>query len=85
MIEFYNVVDVTPGGMTANASLTSWRGGRKLHCFTCPTVAKRRRTQLANVHPDKQFGVLKTTISESGIVETEWITDVTFVVPGVKK
>lgn len=78
MIEFCTVVDVTPGKMRARGSLTGWSD--KMHCFDNEGSAKRRRTQLANPHPNQQFAVLKTAITETGEVENEWITDVVFTV-----
>lgn len=81
VIELYNVVDVTPGKFSARAGLTYRRYNEGVHAFDSPGAAKRHCTAAANRHPSRRFAILCTRISESGVVESEWITDVTFVVP----
>lgn len=82
MIEFYTVVDVTNGVLTArsNAGAGGYYRYGKVHCFDNQAAAKSRRTLLANKHPDKKFAIFVTVIRDHGAIGFEWLTDVTFTI-----
>lgn len=73
VVEFFTVVDMTPGKESARLYLGNWTG--KVHSLTSQGAAKSRRTQLANKFPDRTFRVLKTHVFPAGNVHNWWLPE----------
>ncbi|QFG10294.1 hypothetical protein J4U00_gp065 [Mycobacterium phage DyoEdafos] len=75
MIEFFTVVDTTPGDQSARGRLArQWKPSR-VHSLADVGQARARRTRLTNENKGRRYDILHTVVHEGGIPQTTWLGD----------
>lgn len=75
MIEFFTVVDVTPGEESARGRLARQWKPSKVHSLADLKQARSRFTRLTNENPGHVYAILRTWVKFDGVPmpDSEWV------------